>query len=224
MKKFGFTLTELLIALGVIGVLAAVLMPVVHNIIPNQNVMMAKRAYYTLQTAVSDLINDPACYPDKTQAPGSERREGFDDGYGYENCIWGNNTIPNTSQYIETEGNAGEKFRTLMLEKMNSLDENVIIPGYTWYTAKDGISYAFSNGDLKPNEVNGSIFAFIDVNGINNGNDCTKTSVTAFIPVCTNKDPDTFSLNIFRGGQIKIYPDDTWTIEAVKANANITGK
>ena len=64
-QKKGFTLTELLIALGVIGMIVAILVPIIFNLIPDQSVLMAKRAYYSIQTVVSDLINDEGCYPDK---------------------------------------------------------------------------------------------------------------------------------------------------------------
>ena len=59
MKRFNkaFTLTELLVALGVIAVLCAVLMPIIFNSMPNQNIMMAKRAFYATQTVVMDLPN-----------------------------------------------------------------------------------------------------------------------------------------------------------------------
>ena len=63
-----FTLSELMIALGVIGVLCGILIPLVMHIMPNQNTTMAKRAYYALKSAVNEMINDEGCYPDKTQA------------------------------------------------------------------------------------------------------------------------------------------------------------
>ena len=92
MKRFNkaFTLSELLIALGVIGILCAILLPVIFNLMPNQNTMMAKRAYYIVQSVVADIINDEACYPDKSSATTADKRLGFDDGYGYSNCtLWG---------------------------------------------------------------------------------------------------------------------------------------
>ncbi|MDY6382629.1 MAG: prepilin-type N-terminal cleavage/methylation domain-containing protein, partial [Cyanobacteriota bacterium] len=47
-NKIGaFTLSELLIALGVIAILTAISMPIIHNLLPDQNVVMAKRAFYT---------------------------------------------------------------------------------------------------------------------------------------------------------------------------------
>ena len=86
-NKKAFTLTELLIAVGVVGVLAVILMPVITNMMPDQNAIMAKRAYYTVQNVVSDMINNGECYPDTSKAADdSVRRIGFDDGYYYPNC------------------------------------------------------------------------------------------------------------------------------------------
>ena len=79
-----FTLSELLIALGIIGILTAILMPIFFNLMPDQNALMAKRAFYTTETVISDLLNDPDCYP-KILA-----RAGLDDGMGYTKCSnWG---------------------------------------------------------------------------------------------------------------------------------------
>ncbi|MDY6358992.1 MAG: prepilin-type N-terminal cleavage/methylation domain-containing protein [Cyanobacteriota bacterium] len=41
-NKSAFTLSELLIALGVIAILTAISMPIIHNLLPDQNVVMAK--------------------------------------------------------------------------------------------------------------------------------------------------------------------------------------
>ena len=228
MKK-GFTLTELLIALGVIGVLAAVLMPVVHSIIPNQNVMMAKRAFYTVQTAVSDLINDSACYPDKTQAPGSERRVGFDDGYGYENCLWGRDLVTSS---IETEGEASSKFATLFYEKIGANDDRTEIKGDTdsiYVSTKDGMrwnlkghSYAL---DSHKQLTDGGFYVVVDVNGSEHGDNCVQKAVNAGWSECSSgKTPDSFTMVLTEDGQVKVYEGDTWAVEAVKANANLTGK
>ncbi|MDY6359532.1 MAG: prepilin-type N-terminal cleavage/methylation domain-containing protein, partial [Cyanobacteriota bacterium] len=63
MIKKAFTLSELLIALGVIAILTAISMPIIHNLLPDQNVVMAKRAFYTTETIISDLLNYQYCYP-----------------------------------------------------------------------------------------------------------------------------------------------------------------
>lgn len=63
MKRNGFTLAEILITLTVIGVLAAILTPILGNAIPNQNTVLFRKAYNVVVTAVSDLINDEESYP-----------------------------------------------------------------------------------------------------------------------------------------------------------------
>jgi prepilin-type N-terminal cleavage/methylation domain-containing protein len=83
-KRNAFTLSELLVALGVIGVLTAIVMPIVFSLAPDQNALMAKRAFDTTETVISNLLNDNTCYP-KTLS-----RAGLDGGLGYTKCKkWG---------------------------------------------------------------------------------------------------------------------------------------
>lgn len=56
MKK-AFTLSEALVTLAIIGVLAAILIPVVNNARPDKDKIVYKKALYSLQTAVSDAMN-----------------------------------------------------------------------------------------------------------------------------------------------------------------------
>ena len=55
MKKTGFTLAELLITLGIIGVIVAILVPAVNNAMPDENKAMYLKTYDTL----SDTIKNP---------------------------------------------------------------------------------------------------------------------------------------------------------------------
>lgn len=48
MKK-GFTLAELLIVLGITGIVAAVLLPAINNIMPDKTKIMYLKAYDELQ-------------------------------------------------------------------------------------------------------------------------------------------------------------------------------
>ena len=67
MKKFkGFTMAELMIALVVLGVLVAVVTPAIMKTRPDKNKMMIKKAYYVVEGIVTNLINNPALYPDNT--------------------------------------------------------------------------------------------------------------------------------------------------------------
>lgn len=62
-RKKGFTLAEILIAMGVLGIIATVLLPVVIQSSPNQSKVMFRKAYSSLQNAVNAMINDDNNYP-----------------------------------------------------------------------------------------------------------------------------------------------------------------
>ena len=63
MKK-AFTLSEALITLAIIGVLASILVPVVNNARPDKDKLTYKKALYTIQNAISNAMDSSAsAYP-----------------------------------------------------------------------------------------------------------------------------------------------------------------
>ena len=56
MKK-AFTLSEALITLAILGVLAAILIPVIDNVRPDKDKVTYKKALYSMQGAVSDAMD-----------------------------------------------------------------------------------------------------------------------------------------------------------------------
>lgn len=221
MKKYNkaFTLTELLVALGVVAFLCSVLLPVIFNMMPNQNTIMAKRAYFTVQTVIADLINDEACYPDKTTASiSSAKRIGFDDAEGSPNCTgWTDIDVEDTS------AKATEKFIKLYGNKVNVEDAEEGTP----FATSDSIQWVFSDSSWTHTDEGGSIKLTVDVNGdgapncapgnkytgkfAQDGTDCT-TRTNGF---------DRFQMTIYGNGRVTI--DDSWAQEAVKVDRNITG-
>lgn len=67
MKK-GFTLSESLISLAIIGVISAVLIPILNNVRPDQDRIMYKKAMYTMQNAIATAINDNTTPASNTEA------------------------------------------------------------------------------------------------------------------------------------------------------------
>ena len=62
MKKFGFTLSELIVALGIIGVVAAITMPTLNNLIPDKRKVTVMKAYKTAVEITSEILADPTYY------------------------------------------------------------------------------------------------------------------------------------------------------------------
>ena len=56
MRKFAFTLAEVMIVLAILGVLTTVLLPVAFNAKPDKNIMKFKKANQTLFAAVRQMI------------------------------------------------------------------------------------------------------------------------------------------------------------------------
>ncbi len=202
MKKLAFTLTELIVALGVIGILCAVLLPVIQNLLPNQNVIMAKRAYYVAQETVSDLINDDNCYPDKTLLS-ADARVGFDDGEGYINC------------YAYPAGSSSSsKFMSLFASR---LDKSSDLSGGE-FTTKDGINWKFTSVDFKTNDATSYATLVVDVNGEDKPNCGDVTNKTN----CSSRKRsfDQFAMKVYADGAIEIL--DEWVKDAVHVNKDMT--
>jgi len=247
-NKKAFTLTELIIALGVIGVLATILMPVITNMIPDQNAIMAKRAYYAVQTIVSDIINDGDCYPDTSKSSSEDlQRIGFDDGYKYPDCKdWkAENDDYYTEDEIETledgtevikhrkgdpkEYSAKVKFITLFKKELDIKDGEKTETGREKFVTRDGIRWGFENTaefDSRKMDKDAGIWLYIDINGTKKPNKIYHAPSTNPFGSTQTKDAstyDTFAIRIFADGSIRINPDDGWLNRVLDIDYDISG-
>lgn len=62
MKKKGFTLSEVIVAIGVIGVIAAITAPMLGSIIPDKDKVLVLKAYKTLNDLNKELLDNHAYY------------------------------------------------------------------------------------------------------------------------------------------------------------------
>ena len=63
MKKIGFTLAELLITLGIIGIVAALLVTATSTLTPDKNKVLCLKAYDTISNTIKNLVSDSSIYP-----------------------------------------------------------------------------------------------------------------------------------------------------------------
>ena len=212
-KSSAFTLSELLISLAVVGILVAIVFPIVVSIMPDQNTIMAKRAFAVTQAAVSDVLNDTDCYPERGN------RVGISDGFGYKKCLMWQPPTGNNN-----ERDAGSKFVTLFTDRFDLKQNVTITDGATdvSFQTKDGMSWTIKGlgnlrGDNK-NEKTKNLTLTVDVNGGKDPN-CGQSNESNQCPDTVTKGFDTFTMEIHKEGQIKI--KDCWAIKAVKVDKKL---
>ena len=129
MLRKGFTLLEILLTLAIIGALAAVLLKVITNAMPDAGKAKFLKAYSTTRLIVSEMINDSSLYPDTDETSST---------YGFANT-----TQPFYGFYNDPEFSGDQKFAKIFADRL-SLKAND-----EWYeSARDGIAYKIE-GDNK---------------------------------------------------------------------------
>ena len=203
MRKFkGFTLTELMIAMAVIGILVAVVTPAVMKTRPNKNKMMVKKTFYTAEQIVASLINDERLYPDM--------RDGCYDAAAA-SCAWGfDYTDEVTYEGVPYEGD--NKFKGLFKNRLNvrSGDGDVVF-------TRDGVKWDLTNAKgwtrgQSPLTDTGKII--VDVNGAEGPNCREGTDCSADVF-------DQYQIEIFANGKMKISDSDTKASDYLTINTAI---
>ena len=216
MRRFkGFTLTELMIALAVIGILVAVVTPAIMKTRPNKNKMMVKKTFYTTEQIVSTLINDERLYPDMRDVCGEGVVPGADPNVY---CAYGFDYVESvTYEGVEYEGDTkfAELFKSRLNVKRDSAEDDLV-----FYTT-DGVKWdlretkgAWSAG-AEPGDFNtgrkGTII--IDVNGDEEPNARQSDS---------DEDSfDTYEIQILSNGKMRIDPADSRAVDYATINTSI---
>lgn len=203
--KKAFTLSELLITLCMMGVLGAVIIPLITKVNPSPSKMMFKKEYSVLEKAVSKMINDDTIYPGDQIDAGTGLPMGF------------NYVIDPTNASTAANKN---KFCYYLADNLNTLGPqtcptpaNTSNPGVLFAKTTDGADWYISprlyppeHFPLTSETYNTKII--IDVNGSQNGPNCSSdtNSDDNFLPTS----PTNFQAN--SGDTIKCPKPDIFII------------
>ena len=229
-KNRAFSTNEVMIALTIVGIIAAILIPVIINSKPSNNKIMFRKAYSTLERAVQEMIDDETHYPESAVIT-------LDDGITYKKGF---------NYTAATTNGTNNKFTYLLSEKLNTVglvDLPTVSEGgpgtFAKFTTADGINWAIyirrsdqdTDAETPETADNAGAVQFpictndttncytlqvtVDVNGSNPPN-CAENEMDAdrHIPACeSNIFPDTFRIDIRHDG--KLYIDPTYYSKAI---------
>jgi len=149
-NRKGFTLTEVMVTLGLLGIIAAITVPAVMNIAPDTNKIMFKKSYSTLEKAIDEMINDESLYPSDTtwtfkQDASTSYTYICDDVNGVPvQCGFHNVVSPTKTSYPNYYDY--NKFCTLLTDELNTVG-TISCPGVGThtigtFTTSDGVSWS----------------------------------------------------------------------------------
>lgn len=200
-SKKGFTLSEVMITIGLVGVLAAILIPATTKITPSNNKVMLRKANYTLQKIISTMINDDTNYPTDQTGTTTDTAVTVERGFNYV-------TIP-TGSNVPAGNN---KFCYLFTQGLNLLSTVNCAVGSTWaFTTTDGILWTIYTTGFNLNATDfSSTLVTVDVNGAKAPN-CSEDALSnPTVSACTGTkiDPDSFQFGIRYDGKIQVPTTD----------------
>lgn len=175
MRKSAFTLSELLIVLGVIGVVAAITAPILSNVMPDKNKMNVLKTYKVIADINEDLFDDPSLSW-QIDADGQASMEGF-------LCA----TPPVNPKYTDAVYSVAETKYPYLLANKLELSTN---------PSSNGSVVNFSTTDGKEWNVEKVTTGF----KITVKMDASSTKNCVYSSTC--KRPDTFEFIVDQGGDI----------------------
>lgn len=218
MKKTGFTLAEVLMTLGIVGVLILVLMRGVLSARPNEEQIMLKKSYYELSRIVHELINDDDLYPEESADTNKEGQYLANTrAVTYKGVTYGG---------AADSDEAKAKFCTLFGTRLNLREQHACDAAHEelndggHFVTADGIVWSLpitefveksknDEGEDIVEAVTGTIY--IDVNG-ESGDNCYEDDENC-------KVPDRFKITIHGDGRIEI-PEGCDITEYYISNSN----
>lgn len=212
MKKFkGFTLVELMIALSIIGILSALVLPMMSNNSPSKNKMMMKKAYFTIEDVVSNLVSDLSLYPE-INSSGNQ-------------CVGFDNTDSVTVNSVSYSG--ATKFAKLFANNLNVDGDVSTSDNKVSFITNDGLSWEVTGATSSPPteittlEPGSKVWQTItvDVNGAKKPN-CVQGE-----SACSGRTDgfDKFTVYVSHSGKVVPKSGQTYFVEAIGVGSDLNG-
>lgn len=231
MIKKGFTLSEVLISLAIIAIVATLILPMAQRQLPNRNIVMFKKAYNVLLQSVANLASDDGNYP--AGQPGTDNNSAqVERGFNYTTAtgnVVGANTYNKFCYYFFDQFNitSGGSTSCPLASGTSATAANVALTktitsdGVTWYMyipyndASVATTYVPATSATTAWPLHSGLYntkIIIDVSNGNSSTNCTQdTNGANFLPTgytvgtsTTCPNPDTFIVGVRYDGKVQV--------------------
>ncbi len=173
MKRRAFTLMEILLTIGIVGIVGTLLARVISGVMPDVNKAKFLRAYTASRTIVRDMVNDSMLYPDEDDTLPT---------YGFANTA-----APVGGPYASSTYSGPDKFPLIFADKLGISASNV--SEHEFYSVRDNITYKISgDGPYTINYYakNPKTNTEINLGGLEVANDGGTKCLIGDVDYCTN--------------------------------------
>lgn len=137
MKKFGFTLAELLVALSIVGIASAISVPVISNVIPDKDKIVVLRYNKLIDNAIVELLNADGIYNNELATNASGEVAVDADGNPYYSCKGLQCTAAITYGPYAGLCSGTTKLSCLLKSKLDINASNKFTDGSVWNISND---------------------------------------------------------------------------------------
>lgn len=202
MKRRGFTLSEILIALAIVGVIAAITLPMASKMRPDVNKVLYLTTYDALNSALSNVIVNEKVYP-KIENDLIFKNYPLANTFGNDIVAGGRNklcrALSGSFNILEDASEIAKDTDSACNNTYQEYEKSGFIRSFT---NKNGVEFMVTTSasyDTPPKDGTTDLTyqtdLIIDINGVGNGKDCMWSD--------TCKNPDRFSFRISADGEIQ---------------------
>ncbi len=201
--KNGFTLAEVIITLSVVGVVAIVMIGVLGRVKPDEEKMMFRKAFYTVDKIVSELMYDEEIYPDSTDL--TDTSEVTYNGVTYSGtgkfCKLFLAKLKVAEVVADCSADASER---------SWYDKQSFHGGGSYFITTDGMAWSVPKIAYDPPGEDKYYDIWVDINGLENGPNCADVHTTATMPgtlvvSCDEGSTyDRFVIQVFTDGRVSV--------------------
>jgi len=206
--KRGFTLAEILISVGIIGVVAALMLPMVNKYKPDENKIRFLQTYTTIMEIMPGIVNNKDAYPLMSV-------------YGITATVYDEYPLMNVNHVVNIDGtdySGTKKICRLLAMGLNTTGSINCTDNYNANILNETFSPSFKSVNgveyLVQTYLSGNSYrteVMIDVNGSGNGANC-------YIVNEGCREPDRFLITIGPDGQVNA--GDSMGKEHLKTRTN----